>query len=175
MSKPEPSEWWNPLFALEALRSIKAKCEASPPVELAPYERAYLVQAIGGLLDESAKHQAKYKDSEKAPPLRADRALGLVFPRGQPAQTLSDRNIRVFNRVEELRGRFQSKSLADIFADVAEEANQGNFDSPQAAGEKPSGAYRDSTYRSDGRPRRTATSPENIDKIYRAVVAIVGK
>ncbi len=87
------------MFAKELLASIAYKCRSNK--KLVKEERQYLAESIDKILSG----------------LPADRALNLTVHSGAKRKTLSDRNINIYNRVEELLTKNYSKNKA--FKEVA--------------------------------------------------------
>lgn len=95
--------------------------------------------------------------------------------RGRRATT--DRHLRIFNRVEELRAKEPGRSKEQIYNDVALETLKGKFSSPlPPEGWHPPMAwknYEDSSYRKDRdgilRPVKRIETSKNIRKIHDAI------
>jgi hypothetical protein len=88
--------WVNvdPVLAKELLASIGYKCKTGQALD--PEEQQYLADSIAKILAG----------------LPAARALRLTAPTGRRRETLSERNILIHTRVEELRGNGMTKNAA---------------------------------------------------------------
>jgi hypothetical protein len=141
----KPSELRHPLFAVELLAGIRQKCEAG--TDLDEQERSYLAEAIKGILAEYERIKRDHADDQRKPILRADIALGLVRQRGRTNETLSDRNIRIYKRIEALRAESAGQDIWRIYETVKGEANRGDFDSSEKGDVRPGVDYRDNQLR----------------------------
>lgn len=100
-------------LAIEQLRSIGQKCKERKPLD--PVDQEYLADAVERILSSGE---------------RADRALGIAGPRGRTEETWLPRNIRMYERVEELRRQDRRRRLRSIYIQVRDEASGGQFDGP---------------------------------------------